>query len=51
VDRIGAMATLPGIGLIDLHLLAVSGVADLLDGKLDPANFEDVALLDFVVLI
>lgn len=44
------MAPLSGVGLVDLHFLAVSSVADLLDGELDTTNFKDVPLLYFVVL-
>jgi len=56
VNRIRRVASLLSTWLVgvllgvDLHLLAVGGVADLLDSELDSADFENISLLDFVVL-
>ena len=35
---------------VNVHGLAIAGVADLFDSKLDTSNLEDVFLLDFIVL-
>ena len=35
---------------VNVHGLAIAGVADLFDSELDTSNLEDVFLLDFIVL-
>ena len=35
---------------VHVHFLAVLGVANLFNCKLDPSNLEDVSLTDFIVL-
>lgn len=51
VNGVGAVTPLACVGLVDLHFLAVCCVPDFLDSELDPAYFENVPLLDFVILI
>jgi len=53
-DTVGGVTSLhldrSGLVLVDVHLIWVGCISDFFDSKLDPANFEDVLLLNFVVL-
>ena len=46
-DAVGAV-TLLFLGAVNVHLLV--GIPDFLDSEFDAANFQDILLLNFVVL-
>jgi hypothetical protein len=45
------VTSLASVRLVNFHFLAICCIADFLDSELYPPDLENVALLNFVVLI